>query len=312
MAINFAEIQQKLDRVLSNAGEIVRNLWKLHFDPNPQDVLTEIYDENGNLRQVSIPNLAKWRDTVWRDAQSAMSKTFYVDAVNGSDTTGDGSATNPFKTIKKAIDSVPVGGYATINLKSGQVHKITSLIFVLNKTLFFQTWNADWQNLANNAWIENTSFISPDDNANRTNGFILRNGAIYFNWVNIRTANYADNTKPLSIWEGLFRRWDLVSVRVNFFKSIIELGDTNLVRTATGSHNMVDLYFWFCIIKQVGPNRAGLIILNEAGNVSIADVGSSITLQNGTTGTMSNLIGGQIVRGATTNIPLNFVTNFVL
>lgn len=116
MAINFAEIQQKLDRVLSNAGEIVRNLWKLHFDPNPQDVLTEIYDENGNLRQVSIPNLAKWRDTVWRDAQSAMSKTFYVDQVNGSDTTGDGSQVSPFQTIDKAISSVPSGGSVEINV----------------------------------------------------------------------------------------------------------------------------------------------------------------------------------------------------
>lgn len=115
---NLNDAIQYAIRNLKNAGEIVRNLWNLHFNPNPQDVLTEIYDENGNLRQVRIPNVAKWRDVIWRDAQSAMSKTFYVDPINGSDTTGDGSLNAPFKSITKARDSVPSGGFLNVLLLS--------------------------------------------------------------------------------------------------------------------------------------------------------------------------------------------------
>jgi len=49
-----------------------------------------------------------------------MSRTYYVDAVNGSDT-NDGSNSYPFKTIKKAVDSTPTGGYVYIVLKSDYV-----------------------------------------------------------------------------------------------------------------------------------------------------------------------------------------------
>jgi len=43
----------------------------------------------------------------------AMNKTFYVDAVNGDDN-NDGSESAPFKTIEKAIQSIPTGGFGRI------------------------------------------------------------------------------------------------------------------------------------------------------------------------------------------------------
>ena len=142
MAINFTEVQQKLDRVLNNAGEIVRNLWKLHFDPTPQDITTSVYDEFGNLQTVSIPNVAKWRNTIWADAQSAMYKIFYVDARNGSDTTGDGSANAPFKTIAKAVNSLPHGGLGIIYLANNAAHEINNPPFhIKNKSLEIRTWD---------------------------------------------------------------------------------------------------------------------------------------------------------------------------
>jgi len=44
---------------------------------------------------------------------SAMDQTFYIDADNGDDN-NDGSSAHPFKTIKKAVDSVPISGIGNI------------------------------------------------------------------------------------------------------------------------------------------------------------------------------------------------------
>ena len=48
---------------------------------------------------------------------SVMDQTFYVDATNGDDN-NDGSSAHPFKTIQKAVDSVPTGGFGLININS--------------------------------------------------------------------------------------------------------------------------------------------------------------------------------------------------
>jgi len=80
---------------------------------------------------------------------SMMSKTFYVDAVNGDDL-NDGSSTAPFKTIKKAVDSVPVGGYGTINLLSGIT--ITTSFSFENKVIRLKTGTAITSN-ADFKWL---------------------------------------------------------------------------------------------------------------------------------------------------------------
>ena len=51
------------------------------------------------------------------NGQDLMHRTFYVDAVNGDDS-NPGTGDAPFKTLKKAIDSVPVGGKATVSCTS--------------------------------------------------------------------------------------------------------------------------------------------------------------------------------------------------
>jgi hypothetical protein len=51
------------------------------------------------------------------NGQDLMYRTFYVDAVNGDDN-NDGSSGHPFKTLQKAVDSVPISGFAVINLVS--------------------------------------------------------------------------------------------------------------------------------------------------------------------------------------------------
>lgn len=76
--------------------------------------------------------------------QDMMSRTFYVDAVNGDDD-NDGSSSAPFRTIKKACDSVPVGGKGLIYLK-GSSDSVTPVEYVIdtNITVFNKTLSFDW------------------------------------------------------------------------------------------------------------------------------------------------------------------------
>ena len=54
---------------------------------------------------------------IYVNGQDLMNRTFYVDAVNGDDN-NPGTEEAPFKTIEKAIVSVPVGGHGAIFLMS--------------------------------------------------------------------------------------------------------------------------------------------------------------------------------------------------
>ena len=66
------------------------------------------------------------------NGQNLMSRTFYVDAVNGDDN-NPGTADMPFKTLKKAIDSVPVGGHGEIHISNDLT--LTEDIDVTNKKI---------------------------------------------------------------------------------------------------------------------------------------------------------------------------------
>ena len=119
MGINITEIGQKVLDVTSNVANIFRKMYDLHFNPNPLDVPFEYIDENGNKVTTTIKNVAGFRKKVWDDVGGALgqfNRTFYVDADNGDDN-NDGSSDSPFKTIKKAVNSVPVGGKGIIKLK---------------------------------------------------------------------------------------------------------------------------------------------------------------------------------------------------
>jgi len=88
------------------------------FDSTPKDVQIDLKDTNGNVVTKTIANRGKFKQQLWDDVGGALgqfNKTFYVDATNGNDT-NDGSSAYPFKTIKKACDSVPVGGVGNITI----------------------------------------------------------------------------------------------------------------------------------------------------------------------------------------------------
>jgi len=136
MTVNWNEIGQQLNSLLHNYAEFVDKYYQFFTGP-AQDVHVEYYDINGNPRQANIPSVAKLRDRFISDVNSAMSKTVYVDAENGSDSTGDGSQGAPFKSLRKAVDSVPVGGYGTIIFTSPYILRENVNLYGKNIVLKF-------------------------------------------------------------------------------------------------------------------------------------------------------------------------------
>ena len=68
------DVIQYAIRTLKTAGEIVRKSYDMFYNPNPLDVQTEVYDENGNLITATLPNRAKihqdyenWRANVRKE-----------------------------------------------------------------------------------------------------------------------------------------------------------------------------------------------------------------------------------------------------
>lgn len=65
----------------------------------------------------------------------------YVDAINGDDKFGDGSQNKPFKSLKKACDSIPIGGAGTIFLYGSYdpnnpcIYELTDHVRLVNKNI---------------------------------------------------------------------------------------------------------------------------------------------------------------------------------
>jgi len=137
MTINWNEIGQRLNSVLHNYAEFVDKYYQFFTGP-AQDVHVEYYDINGNPKQANIPSVAKLRDRFINDVNSVMYKEIYVDAENGSDTSGDGSKSAPFKTIDKAVGSIPSGGLGRIYLRG---EFIADHIYIENKHIIIGPWN---------------------------------------------------------------------------------------------------------------------------------------------------------------------------
>ena len=106
------------------------------YDSTPKNVEIVQKDNNGNLFTKTIANRGMFKQELWEDVGSALgqfNRTFYVDAENGDDNnTGDSS--HPFKTIKKACDSVPIGGSGSITLAYG-TYSVDATIFLNNKII---------------------------------------------------------------------------------------------------------------------------------------------------------------------------------
>jgi len=110
-----------------------------------------------------------------------MQRTYYVDAVNGDDT-NDGSSSYPFKTLKKAIDSVPEGvGRGYVNI-IGDYELDSDRIYINQKYIKLQGDGklVMWTRLS--------------DNYNLARGFLLLNSSLEIKMKNIEMLGKVDSS----------------------------------------------------------------------------------------------------------------------
>jgi len=209
------------------------NIYPDVMDSSPKNVSYQYKDADGNIQTKTIANRGKFKQQLWDDVGAALgqfNRTFYVDADNGDDN-NDGSSNNPFKTIKKAVDSVPIGGYGSINVAYGS-YIINAGIAVINKviiiagqldgdgnkpTITFTESSSAGQlenfHLTNSSIVfQNFELILPKPTYNVTNitnarryAIALRNGSRFYLYKTDATINKDDNYGAF-ILSGLYSR----------------------------------------------------------------------------------------------------------
>ena len=118
--MNWGEILTKANQALYNAGQVVRNMWRLYYDNTPREVQVSLYDEKGQLVTTKVPNRAFIKKQLWDDVGGAVAqwrKVLHVNFETGDDN-NFGTVDSPLKTLKAAIDRIPTGGKGTIILHS--------------------------------------------------------------------------------------------------------------------------------------------------------------------------------------------------
>ncbi len=240
-----------------------------------------------------------------------MSRTYYVDAVNGDDT-NDGSGAYPFKTLKKAIDSVPMGGYGVIILL-GSEHIIDSDITVINKYI-----HISGSQMTGSRIIKNSCYT--DNYGNATTGFMPINSILSFYGLTIQTTNWVDTSVGDSYYQGFIKRRDSYGSIVRLNSVSVLLGDTPFCRIDYNAPHGIDIQVRYrnnygdnpqpYTITCNGANQNGKFLHIEEGtarlSISFVNIGAKI---DGTDLTWSDLVAG-IVKD-TNGVPRNIVSNIV-
>ena len=108
MGLNLANTQQKIDSLIYNISETDRVLNDMYFGDKPKDVSFNKYDENGEMKTVTMPNMAKLKaemKTIINIARNNMQRKAYVHKDTTVRTFGQGwaaGAETPFYEFPKS------------------------------------------------------------------------------------------------------------------------------------------------------------------------------------------------------------------
>ena len=132
------ELQNQLQNLYTQLNAIQQKMYDMYYSTTPTDIQIPQINPDGTITNVTVPNHAKIKQMIWDDVGGALgqfNKTVFVDSVNGDDT-NPGTIDAPFKTVQKAVDSIPTGGRGVINIIGDYYHN-TSAIIVYNKDITF-------------------------------------------------------------------------------------------------------------------------------------------------------------------------------
>jgi len=144
--MDLNSINQNVLRLINNSSKIISFLPEYAVD-GAKDVSITYENADGTESTKTYPNIAKQVSQISSAVPNAMSKTFYVDTVNGSDS-NDGSSNHPFASIQKAIDSTPISGFANINIVSDYTGTFSSSFKTIKITISSgKTWTIPKNNV---------------------------------------------------------------------------------------------------------------------------------------------------------------------
>ncbi len=227
-----------------------------------------------------------------------MGRTYYVDAVNGDDT-NDGSSGSPFKTLKKAIDSVPVGGYGKIYLSDDKVYYIEafSLSYLYNKKI----------KIVRKSDGTNKPEIRIKSAVRSANYFSIFQGIDYYvQLVAVKiTDEISDSSLGISVW-GIFGRESNGTITIEFLYCDINMQNAKLVSTA---NDVVKLNVRFKYSNCIFVPQTQ-ISLDYSATASISNHSSTFEDGNGNSLGLNDFVSG-IVKDADGK-PRNILSNIVL
>ncbi len=250
--------------------------------------------------------------TILPRVRTAMFKTFYVDQTNGDDN-NDGSSGSPFKTLNKACDSVPTGGFGIINLLSNIT--ITSNIFINSKNI--QIIASTDTTITATAYIKETGGTY----YNACEGFKLINGNLSFSKIKLVVPSKANSSYGWAWNTGVittginFSLFNSIS-GVSFFgvgmtdNTVIYQPSDGCPAIITGSTDTAGSAFFQLSHASIKTDSSQLFsIVFSIGIMFFGAYNSILTDTSGNSKSWSDVISG-IVKDSN-GVPRNIVSNII-
>ena len=285
-----------------NFWELSKRFYDYFFNPTPMNVDIPQKDENGNIVTVSSPNRAMSRKIMWDDVGGALGqfdRTFYVDAENGDDSNIGNSVSSPFKTVKKAIDSAPVGSVLAVYLLSSVI--LEDYINIKNKQVVIHGNNNDF---IFSYRIDKDLFYSFSISLLSSSSLLFSRCNIVVNGFN--AANGCGwSASPISL-VGNTSGSGIVSFRE--CSIVLESFTKWLVFAHIYSGAMYKIKFMYCdfVVKN---DRYVVPIIELAGQSSMIDF-TSCTIKNEDGSSISSVsVVSGVIRDADSGNPINLISN---
>ena len=291
-----------------------------------------VYQRQVDLKEEDrIALLEQWKNSGAKpEITSWWNEIFYVDVENGNDN-NDGSSSAPFKTIRRAVNSVPVGGNADIILlgssdpSNPKQFLIDANLSVKNKRLRFMT-NGTYATIKPKVVVASIA----GNNYNYAHHFILYNSYIEFHnddWNSFVTVENPQKADSSLDWIN-FAQFTLVALSSAVIFRGLKINPTPIVKlhdsgayvignqyAIEGDFSEIAINYSFKIQAEsvnaipyfatTGLGSSGVLMFRVHNNGIFEDFNG-----NSLNASVTDLISG-VVKDAN-GIPRNIVSNIVL